>query len=95
MSSNPSLQTHLFINNSYVSPSKSSPTITLHNPTTSSLISSSIPIATEADVDAAVQAARAALPGWKATSAAKRAECMLRFAEGLEREVGRLAELGK
>lgn len=94
MSSRPTLQTSLFINNSYV-PSSSKQTITLHNPTTSSLISSSIPIATEADVDAAVQAARAALPGWKATAAAKRAECMVRFAEGLEREVGRLAELGE
>ncbi|MFI0474232.1 aldehyde dehydrogenase family protein [Halomonas sp. HMF6819] len=35
------------------------------------------------DVDAAVAAARRALPGWRATSAARRGECLAAIAEGL------------
>jgi aldehyde dehydrogenase (NAD+) len=39
--------------------------------------------ATESEIDSAVAAARAALPGWAATPAAERAEVLLRFADAL------------
>ncbi|MDT5188828.1 MAG: aldehyde dehydrogenase [Mycobacterium sp.] len=39
--------------------------------------------ATESEIDDAVAAARAALPGWAATPAAERAEVLLRFADAL------------
>jgi (Z)-2-((N-methylformamido)methylene)-5-hydroxybutyrolactone dehydrogenase len=41
----------------------------------------SLPVAAEADVDAAVQAARAAFPGWKGTLAKERARLLQRLAD--------------
>ncbi len=49
--------------------------------------------ASQADVDAAVAAARAAFPGWRRTSGYERARLMLRLAELIERDIDRLAEL--
>ncbi|UXI68813.1 CoA-acylating methylmalonate-semialdehyde dehydrogenase [Tahibacter amnicola] len=43
-----------------------------------------LPLATPADVDAAVQAARAAFPAWAATPPARRARVMFKFREILE-----------
>lgn len=45
----------------------------------------SVPIATAEDVDRAVGAARAALPGWAATSPSDRAAALVRLAEAIER----------
>ncbi|MDT5263388.1 MAG: aldehyde dehydrogenase, partial [Mycobacterium sp.] len=39
--------------------------------------------ATESEIDDAVAAARAALPGWAATPVAERADVLLRFADAL------------
>jgi aldehyde dehydrogenase (NAD+) len=50
-------------------------------------------VASEADVDAAVAAAKAALPGWKATAGHKRAAIMLKFADLLEKNTDKLAHL--
>lgn len=50
-------------------------------------------VAGEADVDSAVKAARAAFPAWKATAGAKRAAIMNKFADLLEKNTDRLAEL--
>jgi phenylacetaldehyde dehydrogenase len=47
----------------------------------------------QADVDAAVAAARAALPGWKATLPAERARLLWAVADLIEREIDALAEL--
>lgn len=44
----------------------------------------SVPNATEIEVDAAVQAAKAAFPGWAALTAAERADYLLRIADEVE-----------
>lgn len=88
------IQTNLFINGEY-SPGSGSETLTIHNPADDSLVSDQIQVATEADVDRAVEAARAAFPAWRDTAGHKRAACMLKFAELLEREAERLAGLGR
>lgn len=87
------LQTNLFINGEYL-PSSTGDTLSIYSPVDDSLVSDSVQVASEADVDRAVAAARAAFPAWRDTAGHKRAKCMLRFAEILERESGRLAELG-
>ncbi len=53
----------------------------------------SVPEATEADVDAAVAAAAAALPSWSATPGLRRAQYMHALADLLERDAQRMAEL--
>jgi aldehyde dehydrogenase (NAD+) len=90
----PPLQTNLFINGSYL-PSSTGDTLSIYSPVDDSLVSDQVQVASEADVDRAVAAARAAFPAWRDTAGHKRAKCMLRFAEILERESGRLAELGE
>ena len=87
------LQTSLFINGSYV-PSSSGETLTIHNPADDSLVSDKVQVASEVDVDRAVDAARSAFPAWRNLAGHKRAACMFKFAELLEREAGRLAGLG-
>lgn len=52
-----------------------------------------ISAASLADIDAAVGAARAALPGWKATVPVERARILWSIADLLEREIDALAEL--
>ncbi|KAM0724131.1 hypothetical protein Q7P37_000012 [Cladosporium fusiforme] len=86
------IQVNIFINNDY-SPSTSNETLTIHNPTDDSLVTDKVSVASEADVDRAVAAARAAFPAWRDTAGHKRAACMLKFAELLEREAERLAGL--
>ena len=90
----PPLQTNLFINGEYV-PSSTGDTLTIYSPVDDSLVSDSVQVASEADVDRAVAAARAAFPAWRDTAGHKRAKCMLKFAEILERESERLAGLGR
>ncbi|MGC7404360.1 aldehyde dehydrogenase family protein [Pandoraea pneumonica] len=46
-----------------------------------------------ADIDAAVRAARQALPGWRDTPAAERAQCLLRLADAIAADIDRLAEI--
>lgn len=92
--STPALQKNLFINGAY-SPSSTGETLTIHNPADDSLVSDNVQVASEADVDRAVAAARAAFPTWRELAGHRRAACMLRFADLLERESGRLAELGE
>ncbi|SDZ33813.1 succinate-semialdehyde dehydrogenase / glutarate-semialdehyde dehydrogenase [Micromonospora pattaloongensis] len=53
---------------------------------------SDVPVATAADVDAAVKAARQAAPRWARTPAAERAAALRRAADTLEAEADRLAE---
>ncbi len=50
------------------------------------------PASTEADVDAAVEAAKSAFPAWSATPAQERSRIMLQIADLIERKLGRLAE---
>jgi aldehyde dehydrogenase (NAD+) len=72
----------LYIDGEWVSPS-SSATLTVTSPNTGERIGS-VPEAREADVDAPVDAARRALPGWAATSPAERAAAPRRFATAFD-----------
>ena len=90
----PPIQTNLFINGEYV-PSSSGETLSIYSPVDDSLVADNVQVASEADVDRAVAAARAAFPAWRDTAGHKRAKCMLRFADLLERESERLAGLGR
>lgn len=87
-----SYQTNLFINGKYV-PSSSGETLTIHSPNDDSLVTDKIQAASEADVDAAVAAAKAAFPQWRDTAGHKRAAIMLKFADLLEANVDKLAQL--
>ncbi len=51
------------------------------------------PLSTKADVDAAVAAAKAALPGWSATPPGERAQALLRMADLIEERGEEIADL--
>jgi betaine-aldehyde dehydrogenase len=52
-----------------------------------------VPDATAKEVDAAVSAARAAFPGWAATTAQERGRVLFRIAEKVRQQAARLAEM--
>jgi geranial dehydrogenase len=79
---------NLYINGKWSKPLGSS-RLTLINATTEEVLGT-VPEASEADVDSAVAAARAALPAWSKTPAAERAALMNKFADALEKRAGRL-----
>ncbi len=64
----------------------------LHDPATGEQ-TGTLPIATEADVDTAVAAAKAAFPGWRDTSLAQRARVLFRYRDLLDRHADELAGL--
>src|SRR5690606_14296528 len=66
-------------------------TAPVFNPATGEQIAV-LPLSTPAEIDAAVADAKAALPGWAATTPMKRARIMFRFKELLEKHAGELAE---
>ena len=78
-----------FINGQWVAPS-SKETIDVHNAGTGEVMGK-VPAGGEKDIETAVAAARAALEGWSATPAAKRAEYLQKISDGLK---ARAAELG-
>lgn len=82
----------LFINNEYVN-AKNPETFSVYNPKDNSLVSSEVPIAGPADVEAAVAAAEAAFPAWKAIPAVERRDILLKFASLLDQHKQVLAEL--
>ena len=86
------LQTNLFINGEYCPGSKGE-TITIHNPNDDSLVTDKVQVASEADVDRAVEAAKKAFPKWRDMAGAKRAAIMLKFADLLEKNAEKLAKL--
>jgi len=88
------LQTNLFINGQYVV-STSPERLSIYSPVDDSLVTDNIQVASEKDVDAAVDAARKAFPAWRDMPAAKRAECINRFADLVVENVDGLAELGE
>ncbi len=59
----------------------------------SGAVDMSVPLAAAGEVDAAVQAARAALPGWSQTPPLRRARVMFKFKELLDRHRDELAAL--
>jgi malonate-semialdehyde dehydrogenase (acetylating) / methylmalonate-semialdehyde dehydrogenase len=56
-------------------------------------VSGKVPLATAAEVAAAIAAAEEAFPGWAATPPLKRARVMFKFKELIERDMDRLAEI--
>jgi acyl-CoA reductase-like NAD-dependent aldehyde dehydrogenase len=83
----------LFIGGEWAAPS-SSDTITVISASTEEVIGS-VPDGREADIDAAVSAARAAFDdpnGWSSWEPAKRAAAMERFADELEKRAGEVSQ---
>src|SRR5690242_7550571 len=64
----------------------------VHNPATGRVIAR-VPFSTAADVDAAVQAAKRAFPGWRDTPVVLRARVLFRFAALLEQHFEELSRL--
>ncbi|MEQ8194344.1 MAG: aldehyde dehydrogenase family protein, partial [Rhodospirillales bacterium] len=62
------------------------------NPATGE-VASKVPLASAAEVGAAIAAAQAALPGWAATPPAKRAQVMFKFRELLYANLDEIAKL--
>lgn len=67
--------------------------MTVYNPTDETLVSDQIQAASEADIDKAVAAAKAAFPTWKATSGEHRSAIMLKLADLIEKNADRIAKL--
>lgn len=86
------LPTKIFINNEYVD-SKSDKKFSVYNPKDNKLVSDSVPLSGEHDVDIAVQAAEAAFPAWKRVSAIQRRDILLKFAALIEKHGEALSEL--
>ncbi|KAK5724503.1 hypothetical protein LTR15_004548 [Elasticomyces elasticus] len=87
-----SIQTNLFINGEYV-PSSKGETLSIYNPNDDSLVTDKVQVASEADVDRAVDAAKAAFPAWRDLAGYKRAAIMNKFADLLLQNVDKLAKL--
>ena len=81
----------LWINGRQVE-SQGSRTAEVHNPATGKAIRH-VPLATMEDVNAAVEAARAAFPGWRDTTPLRRSRILNRFRELLEKHRAELARL--
>ncbi|MSO48036.1 MAG: aldehyde dehydrogenase family protein, partial [Thermoleophilia bacterium] len=87
-----------YINGGWV-PSTSSELLDISNPATGEVLAQ-VPLSGANDVDAAVQAARAAFPAWKATSTIERARWLFGFREQLVQRADEIAatatrEMGK
>jgi 1-pyrroline dehydrogenase len=67
-------------------------TMEVLNPATGDTIAT-VPRGSEADVDRAVEAAKAALPEWLETTPAERAEALLKLADAIDEHTDELAEL--
>ena len=83
------LRDKFFINGQWVAPS-SKDSIDVHNAGTGEVMGK-VPAGMDKDIDAAVAAARAALEGWSATPAAKRAEYLQKISDGLKARAAELA----
>ncbi|KAL4876538.1 aldehyde dehydrogenase domain-containing protein [Aspergillus karnatakaensis] len=84
----------LFINNQYVDPANPA-VFSVHDPTDNSLVSDKVPLAAEADVEAAVAAAETAFPAWKATTAAERRALLQKLGALIEKHAVALQELSR
>ena len=71
---------------------KSGKTIEVHNPRHGEVLGT-VPWSVEADVDAAVAAAKAAFPGWKATPLKERAQILYRVKQLMEEHIEELTWL--
>ncbi|HEX2757502.1 MAG TPA: aldehyde dehydrogenase family protein, partial [Thermoanaerobaculia bacterium] len=71
---------------------RASGTVDVFNPATGAVIAKT-PLSTRGDVDAAVAAAKAAFPAWRATPVAERARTMFAFKNRLEEHFEELARI--
>ncbi|HEY2787014.1 MAG TPA: aldehyde dehydrogenase family protein [Fimbriiglobus sp.] len=90
MTSDAPVAGRLFANGEWSAPRAD---FTSHNPAKLSEVVGSFPLATAAEVRAAVVAARAAFPDWRRSSRILRAECFDRLAKLIERDTDALARL--
>jgi malonate-semialdehyde dehydrogenase (acetylating)/methylmalonate-semialdehyde dehydrogenase len=72
-------------------PAASSETLDVQNPATGEVLAQ-VPLSSAADLDAAVAAAREALPAWRAVSVIQRARHLFALREGLDRRREELAQ---
>ena len=84
------LDEKLFIDGAFLP--GSGPLVDVENPATRERIGA-VPLATDAEVDAAVRAARAAFPSWAALPAKARAGALHRLGEAISRDADRLARI--
>ena len=81
-----------FINNEYVV-SENNKTLSVYNPKDNSLVADDVPIAGQAEVDAAVEAAEKAFPKWRKLTAIARRDTLLKFAALVQQHGEELSEL--
>ncbi|KAL5603473.1 hypothetical protein FOVSG1_006223 [Fusarium oxysporum f. sp. vasinfectum] len=74
-------------------PSSSGETISVYNPADGSLVTDQVQVASSEDVDKAVAAATAAFKTWKKVPSSERSTIMLRYADLVEKNAAKLAEL--
>ncbi|EOA86665.1 uncharacterized protein SETTUDRAFT_171066 [Exserohilum turcica Et28A] len=86
------LPKQLFLNNEYVD-ARSPRKLTLHNPKNGELIADDVLIASEHDVDLAVEYAEKALPAWKKMSNVQRRGILNKFAELIEQNASEIGQL--
>ncbi len=80
-----------YINNEYVA-AQGEGTLELQSPVTEEIIAIS-PISNEADVNAAVAAAKEAFKTWRRTTPSERQACLLKLADALEEHGREIAEI--
>ncbi|GFS04227.1 methylmalonate semialdehyde dehydrogenase [acylating] [Elysia marginata] len=81
--------TKMFINNEFVE-SKTNKWIDLHNPATNEVVTR-VPESTQAEMEAAVAAARDAYPAWSSTTVLTRQQIMFKLQDLIKKNMDRLA----
>ncbi|MDB4874551.1 MAG: methylmalonate-semialdehyde dehydrogenase [Gemmatimonadetes bacterium] len=81
-----------YVGGDFVAPTHTRPALDVYDPSSGAIISR-VPLSAAADVDSAVQAARAAFPGWSATPIKERVQIFFKYKTLLERHIDELAAL--
>src|SRR5215475_14250770 len=81
-----------YVGGGFVAPPKARPFVNVYNPSSGDVISK-MPLSEAAEVSAAVDAARAALPAWSATPIKERVQVFYRYKTLLETHIDELAAL--
>src|SRR5215475_860993 len=81
-----------YVGGGFVAPPKARPFVNVYNPSSGDVISK-MPLSEAAEVSAAVDAARAALPAWSATPIKERVQVFYRYKTLLEKNIDELAAL--
>jgi malonate-semialdehyde dehydrogenase (acetylating)/methylmalonate-semialdehyde dehydrogenase len=81
-----------YVGGGFVAPPQARPFLDVYNPSSGDIISK-VPLSEAAEVSAAVDAARAALPGWSATPIKERVQVFYRYKALLEHHIDELAAL--